>query len=162
VIVVDANLLIYAHVASFTQHETARQWLDEQINGSSRVGMPWPCLLGFIRIVTNPRVFERPETGPNAWKQVAAWLACDSIWIPRPTERHADILGDLIINLGIAANLVPDAHLAALAIEHGLTLYSTDSDFTRFPKLRFLNPLSGFPASDRLSRNEEHQRDRDD
>ena len=140
-ILVDANLLVYAHVASFTQHQVARAWLDQQISGSSRIGMPWPSLLAFIRIVTNPRLFERPETATNAWNQVVAWLACDSVWIPRPTERHADILGDLIVNSGVVANLVPDAHLAALAIEHGLTLYSTDTDFSRFPKLHFVNPI---------------------
>jgi len=141
VILIDANVLIYAHVASFTQHESARDWLDDQINGSTQVGMPWASLLAFLRIVTNPRIFERPESPSAAWNQVAGWIRCASVWIPQPTERHADILGSLIVNHGAEANLVPDAHLAALAIEHGLTLCTTDGDFSRFKNLRWLNPL---------------------
>lgn len=140
-ILVDANILIYAHVESFAQHAAARDWLDRQINGSARVGMPWASLLAFLRIVTNARVFERPEQISEAWKQVRAWLDCGSVWIPQPTERHPDILGDILVKAGADANLVPDAHLAALALEHGLTLCSTDGDFARFPKLRWLNPL---------------------
>jgi uncharacterized protein len=142
VILVDANILIYAHVESFTQHATARDWLDQQINGSTRVGMPWASLLAFLRIVTNARVFERPEQITEAWKQARAWLDCESVWIPYPTDRHAEILGDILVKTGADANLVPDAHLATLALEHGLTLCSTDGDFARFPMLRWLNPLS--------------------
>jgi uncharacterized protein len=105
------------------------------------VGLPWPSLLAFLRLVTNPRVFEQPEPVAQAWDQVVAWLACETAWTPRPGERHAEILGELLALPGIQANLVPDAHLAALAIEHGLTLYSTDGDFARFPRLRWTNPL---------------------
>jgi toxin-antitoxin system PIN domain toxin len=142
VILVDANILIYSYVESFTQHEIARDWLDDQINGSARVGMPWPSLLAFVRIVTNPRAFERPARISQTWNQVMAWLRCESVWIPQATERHAAVLGDLLVTAGAEANLVPDAHLAALAIEHGLTLCSTDGDFARFSKLRWLNPLT--------------------
>lgn len=142
-ILVDANILIYAHVDSFTQHAAARDWLDQQINGSTRVGVPWSSLLAFLRLVTNPRVFEHPESMADAWRQVCAWLDCESVWIPRPSERHADILGELLSQPGIEANLVPDAHLAALALEHGLTLYSTDGDFARFSRLKWNNPLTG-------------------
>jgi toxin-antitoxin system PIN domain toxin len=142
VILVDANILIYSYVESFTQHEIARDWLDDQINGYARVGMPWPSLLAFVRIVTNPRAFERPARISQTWNQVMAWLRCESIWIPQATERHAAVLGDLLVTAGAEANLVPDAHLAALAIEHGLTLCSTDGDFARFSKLRWLNPLT--------------------
>src|SRR6476646_4466639 len=106
--------------------------LDEQLNGSTRVGMPWVSLLAFLRIVTNPRVFEHPETIEGAWGQVRAWLGCEVVWTPQPTERHADLLGQLISLPGVVGNLVPDAHLAALAVEHGLTLCSTDGDFGRF------------------------------
>ncbi len=141
-ILVDANLLIYAHVASFSEHDGAHDWLDEQINGSAQVGMPWPSLLAFVRIVSNPRIFERPEHTVHAWNQVLAWLRCDTVWIPQPTERHASILGHLIAIDGVVdANMIPDAHLAALAIEHGLTLCSTDGDFARFKELRWINPL---------------------
>lgn len=141
VILVDANLLIYAHVESFKQHEVAREWLDGHLNGSIPVGLPWASLLAFLRIVTNPRVFGRPEPIIQAWKQVRAWLGCEPVWIPQPTERHIDLLDDLLLQSGAHANLVPDAHLAALALEHGLTLCSTDSDFSKFQKLNWLNPL---------------------
>ena len=121
----------------------ARRWLDQQLSGSVRVGLPWASLLAFLRLVTNPRVFERPEPIADAWRQVRQWLTCELVWIPQPTERHADVLDQLLALPGLHANLVPDAHMAALAIEHGLTLHSTDGDFARFPKLRWQNPLSG-------------------
>lgn len=140
-ILLDANLLIYAHVGSCPQHEAARDWLDGELNGVGPVGFPWPSLLAFLRLVTNPRLFERPETAASAWTQVTDWLDCDTAWIPQPTERHAEVLGRLLRLPGAQANLLPDAHLAALAIEHGLTLCSTDTDFARFPELRWLNPL---------------------
>jgi toxin-antitoxin system PIN domain toxin len=128
-ILVDANVLIYAHVRSFAQHARAKQWLDRRLAGSAQVGLPWPSLLSFLRLVTNRRVFERPESTDSAWHQVLAWLACDSVWIPQPTDRHAEVLGGVLKNVNVAANLIPDVHLAALAIEHGLTLCSTDGDF---------------------------------
>ena len=140
-ILVDANLLIYAHVTSFRQHEKARTWLDNQLNGNAPVGLPWHSVLGFVRLVSNPRIFEQPETIGGAWKQVEEWLECSPVWIPQPTERHREILGPLLINHTPRANLVPDAHLAALAIEHGLILCSTDGDFGRFPNLRWENPI---------------------
>ena len=141
-ILVDANILIYARVSSFAEHQLARDWLDRQLNGIPRVGLPWASLLAFLRIVTNPRVFERPEPIADAWGQVVTWLACDTAWMPEPTERHGEILGELFALPGVYANLVPDAHLAALAMEHGLTLCSTDGDFARFPGLSWLNPLA--------------------
>ena len=140
-ILVDANVLVYAHVSSFTQHNRARDWLDQQLNGAAPVGLPWASLLAFLRLVTNPRVFERPEPITDAWRQVLAWLDCETVWIPQPAERHTELLGQLLAIPGVQANYVPDAHLAALAIEHGLMLCSTDSDFARFPGLRWLNPL---------------------
>jgi uncharacterized protein len=87
-------------------------------------------------------VFEHPEPIGDAWKQVRAWLASESAWVPQPTERHADLLGELLALPGVHGNLVPDAHLAASAVEHGLTLCSTDGDFARFQGLRRLNPIS--------------------
>jgi toxin-antitoxin system PIN domain toxin len=141
VILVDANLLVYAHVASFPQHAAAHDWLDAQLNGTNRVGLPWPSLLAFLRLVSNPRVFERAEPIADAWAQVEAWLGCDAAWIPQPGERHAELLGELLAPPAVHANLAPDAHLAALAIEHGLVLCSTDSDFARFRRLRWTNPI---------------------
>jgi toxin-antitoxin system PIN domain toxin len=142
VILVDVNLLLYATNASAGQHRTAREWLDRQLFEAPRVGLPWTTLLGFLRLATNPRVIMRPLSMTAAWQQVTQWLACESAWIPSPTERHADVLGKLLAEPGIYGNLVPDAHLAALAIEHGLTLCSTDGDFARFSELKWLNPLS--------------------
>ena len=140
-ILVDANLLLYAHVSAFEQHKAARGWLDSQLNGTTRVGLPWPSLLAFLRIVTNPRVFQRPEPVHTAWEQVQEWLSCDVVWVPEPTERHATLLGKMLQASGVHGNLVPDAHLAALALEHGLTVCSTDGDFARFPGVRWVNPL---------------------
>jgi toxin-antitoxin system PIN domain toxin len=141
VILVDANLLVYAHVASLPQHTTARAWLDARLNGAAPVGLPWPSLLTFVRLVSNPRVFERPEPVADAWRQVEAWLDCRPAWVPLPTDRHREVMGQLMRHPGLRANLVPDAHLAALAIEHGLVLCSADGDFARFPGLRWEDPL---------------------
>ena len=140
-ILVDANLLIYAHVKGFAEHAAARSWLDGRLGGSGRVGLPWPSLLAFVRLVTNPRVFERPEAMKDAWHQVEAWLGAPAAWVPAPTARHAEVLADLMPAV-TRANLVPDAHLAALALEHGLTLCSTDGDFARFEGLAWENPVA--------------------
>lgn len=141
-ILVDANILIYAHVNSFTQHNVARQWLDQQLNGSTPVGLPWASVLAFLRLVTNPRVFEHAESITDAWLQVRTWLASETVWTPQPTARHAELLGEFLALPGVHGNLVPDAHLAALAMEHGLTLCSTDGDFARFRGLRWINPIA--------------------
>lgn len=140
-ILVDANILIYAHVPSLPHHDAARRWLESHLNNTSPVGLPWPSLLAFVRLVTNSRIFERPVSIAEAWDRVEEWLALPSVWIPQPTERHSQILGDLLKRAVDRPALVPDAHLAALAIEHDLTLCSTDRDFARFPGLRWSNPL---------------------
>jgi toxin-antitoxin system PIN domain toxin len=141
-ILVDANILIYAHVGSFVQHAVAREWLDRQLSGVPRVGLPWASLLAFLRIVTNPRIFDRPEPMSAAWDQVRAWLACETVWVPEPAERHVEFLGALLALPGVHAGLARDAHLAALAMEHGLILCSADGDFARFPDLRWMNPIA--------------------
>jgi toxin-antitoxin system PIN domain toxin len=140
-ILVDANLLVYARVASLPQHADAKRWLDERLNGTASVGLPWPSLLGFLRLVSNPRIFSKPESIASAWQQAGAWLDCPCVWVPAPTERHREVIGRLLTAGATRANLIPDAHLAALAIEHGLTLCSTDGDFARFPGLKWENPL---------------------
>jgi uncharacterized protein len=142
-ILLDTNLLIYASFAVLPQHRAASEWLDKQLSGPVRVGLPWPSLLGFLRVATNPRVFSKPASTEEAWNQVMAWFGCDPVWIPQPTERHTELLGKLLALPGVRANLVHDADLAALAIEHGLILCSTDGDFGRFPGLRWENPLAG-------------------
>jgi uncharacterized protein len=145
VILVDTNLLLYAHVATFPEHNAARTWLDDRLSGTAPVGLPWPTLLGFVRLISNPRVFERPEPVARAWHQVEQWLDCPPAWIPHPTDQHRAVLASLLAHVGNPANLVPDAHLAALALEHGLILCSTDGDFARFPRLRWENPLLRSP-----------------
>ena len=142
-ILVDVNLLIYATSARAAQHQAARDWLDTQLNGHSRVGLPWASLLGFLRIATNRRAFTDPMPMQRAWNQVEAWLSRDQVWTPQPTERHPEVLGALCGQPGVYGDLVSDCHLAALAIEHGLTLCSTDGDFARFRELKWENPLAG-------------------
>jgi uncharacterized protein len=127
VILVDVNILIYATNAESDQHAESRDWLDAKLSGPAPVGLPWASLLAFLRIATNPRAFRTPLSMAIAWQQVSNWLLSETVWTPEPTERHGAVLGNLLALLGAHGNLVPDAHLAALAIEHGLTLYSTDS-----------------------------------
>ncbi|MGH9175722.1 MAG: TA system VapC family ribonuclease toxin [Vicinamibacterales bacterium] len=98
--------------------------------------------MGFLRVATNARVTTRPVAISVAWEQLKAWQSVEVVWIPAPTERHAEVLGKLLAQPGVHGNLVPDAHLAALAIEHALTLCSTDRDFSRFQGLRWQNPLA--------------------
>jgi toxin-antitoxin system PIN domain toxin len=141
VILVDANILIYAKSVRSAHHACASKWLDAQLNGDAPVGLPWPVLLAFVRITTNNRAFPGAKSAAEQWQQAREWLACPPVWIPQPTERHAEVLGELLSLPGMGGNLVTDAHLAALAIEHGLTLCSADTDFARFRKLRWVNPL---------------------
>jgi uncharacterized protein len=143
VILVDANLLIYSQVSELKEHPAASAWFDDRLNDSgSRVGLPWSSLLAFIRIVANPRVFRRSTTVTAAWERVERWLELETVWIPTPTGRHPGILKRLLAETGEEGDLVPDAHLAALAIEHGLRLCSADRGFARFSGLRWENPLA--------------------
>jgi len=141
VILVDANLLLYAKICGYPQHSRAREWLDSKLNGSHRVGLPWPSLLAFLRISTNPRVFECPLPLGDAWQQVRSWLDLPKVWVPLATDRHAEVLEGVLADGEAGGNLVPGCHLAALAIEHGLVLCSADRDFSRFRDLRWENPL---------------------
>jgi toxin-antitoxin system PIN domain toxin len=141
-ILVDANILLYSHFSSYDVHERVRNWLDTQLNGATQVGLPWQSLLAFARIASNPRIYPRPQTVVGAWNQVRAWSSNRSAWIPQPTEQHGEILAEMIALPGMTSKLVMDAHLAAIAIGHGLTLCSSDRDFARFPKLRWFNPLA--------------------
>jgi uncharacterized protein len=141
VILVDANLLIYAVAPGLAQHELARDWLDRQLNQAPRVALPWPSILAFLRVTTNPRIFSAPVTLDRAWEQIGDWLAHDRVWIPQPTSRHTALLGSVLAETGGKSDLVPDAHLATLAIEHGLMRCTTDGDFARYSRLRLWNPL---------------------
>jgi toxin-antitoxin system PIN domain toxin len=137
----DANLLLFAVDQSSPFHAAAAAWLTEVLNGARRVAVPWPVLGAFVRISTHPRAAAHPLSPEQAWRHVESWLACDQVWIPNPTERHAEILGTLIVSYQLRGNLVGDAQLAALAIEHGLTVCSADTDFARFKEIRWVNPL---------------------
>lgn len=141
-IALDANLLLYAHISSFPQHQAASTWLEHQLTTAHRVALPWPSVLAFVRVATNPRVFSEPESLSEAWDQVEAWLDAEVVWIPSPTTRHRHVLAECLNIAGLQANDVPDAHLAALAIEHGLRLASADSGFARFSGLDWFNPLA--------------------
>ena len=112
------------------------------MNGAVSVGLPWVAILGFIRIATNPRIFDRPLDAESACMRVRSWLGRPQTVFIHPGDRHADILFGLLEAAGTAANLTTDAHLAALAIEHQAELHSTDADMARFPGLRWINPLA--------------------
>ena len=140
---VDANILLFAVDAASPFHEAAATWLTDRLNGPRNIGFPWSSLNAFLRISTHPRASTHPLTSDEAWSHVRDWLAAEPAWIPLPTERHADVLGSLMSTYQIRGNLVPDADLAAIAIEHGLTICSADTDFARFREISWENPLDG-------------------
>jgi toxin-antitoxin system PIN domain toxin len=142
VTLVDANVLLYAANRASPEHERARAWLDDRLNGTVPVGLPWPSLLAFVRLSSNPAVLRHPASPAEAWRQVEEWLACDPAWTPQPGDAHRVIVAGLLKVPWMTSRLVADAHLAAIAIEHGLTLCSTDGDFARFSGLRWENPLA--------------------
>jgi toxin-antitoxin system PIN domain toxin len=142
-IAVDANLLVYACAPTDERHEPAREWLNGAIDGTTPVAMPWESLVAFLRVVTNPRVFNPPAAMVDALDQVARWLASPNVWTPTPTPQHARYLAELITHHGLVGNDAHDAHLAALAISHGLQVASHDSGFARFPAARWFDPLAG-------------------
>ena len=140
-ILVDANLLLYAEDASSPEHEKAKSWWDAQLSGISPICLCWPVLTAFVRIATNRRVFHRPLTVVQATERVQTWLDQPCTRLVHPTAGHWEVLRPLLEKGQAMGNLVSDAHLAALAIEHGCELCSTDSDFARFPLLKWRNPL---------------------
>lgn len=141
---VDANILVYATNTSSPHHGRALEWLDANLASRPQtVGLPWPSLLGFLRLVTNPRVFSAPASPTAAWARIEDWIARAGAWIPQPTERHPVYLAQILRESNVAGDLVPDAHLAALALEHGLTVASADFDFARFASVRWFNPVRG-------------------
>ena len=139
---VDANILLYAVDEQSLPHDAARRWLEAALNGSRRVGLPWQSLLAFVRIVTHPRALATPLAPADAWSFVADWLDAPAAWVPQPGRGYRETLRRLVCELDLRGNLVSDAALAALALEHGLAVVSADSDFARFPGLTWLNPLA--------------------
>jgi len=138
--VVDANVLLYAVNADAPHHRTARRWLDAELNGMETVGFAWVVLLAFLRLSTNPSLFARPLAPGVAFDVVEAWLGQPAAVVLQPTPRHVDLLRGLLEPLGVAANLVNDAHLAGLALEHGAEVVSFDGDFARFGGVRWCMP----------------------
>lgn len=139
---VDANILLYAVDEKSRVHAAARNWLETVLNGQSRVGLPWQSLSAFVRIVTHPRALESPITPSEAWSFVDGWLDAPAAWLPVPGRGYREIFGSLVRNLDLRGNLVSDAALAALALEHGVPIASADSDFARFKEVRWLNPTA--------------------
>ncbi|HUA74993.1 MAG TPA: type II toxin-antitoxin system VapC family toxin [Solirubrobacteraceae bacterium] len=138
----DVNLFVYAYDALAPQHERAKTWLEDALSGSETVAFAWVALLGFIRLTTSRQRFAAPWGPEQALEVVDSWLAQPMATVVHPTARHASVLRDLLAPLGTGGNLTTDAHLAALAMEHGATLCSHDNDFSRFPGLRWEDPLT--------------------
>ncbi len=138
---VDANVLLYAVDSDSPFHEPARNWLETALNGTRRVGLPWQSLMAFVRIATNPRALREPLAPTDAWSFVEDWLDAPTVWTPQPGRGHREIVGRLVRDLDLRANLASDAALAALCIEHGLVMVSADSDFARFTEIEWLNPI---------------------
>jgi toxin-antitoxin system PIN domain toxin len=142
-ILVDANLILWAHHRPFPEHEAARTWWAATLSDTPFVGIAWPTILAFLRLSTHPRVLRKPVGIRDAWHEVTRWLDLDNVHLSVPGERHAAILGSLLVETHAAGNHTNDAHLAALAIEWGLELVSADRDFARYPGLRWRDPLAG-------------------
>ena len=141
-ILVDANILLYAEDQLSSRHDAAREWWDAQLSQSSPVCLCWTVLGAFIRIGTNPRVFEHPLSLDQALSRVQSWIDQPCTRIVNPTERHWTVFQNMLREGQAVANLVTDAHLAALAVEYGCELMSTDSDFSRFSGIQWRNPLT--------------------
>ena len=139
--IVDANILLYAVDRNSPFHERSSQWLEDVLNSPRRVGIPWQTLGAFLRIATHPRASRTPLPPAAAWEFVDEWLGLNNVWVPHASKETAAILGQLIERSQITANLVPDAQLAALAIQYGVPVVSNDSDFARFPECTWINPL---------------------
>lgn len=140
-IAVDANLLLYASDTSSVHHPAARRWFESALSGGESIGLTWAALLAFLRVGTNPRIRKDAFTVEEACDIVAGWLDHPDVTLLNPGDRHWQILRDVMTKGQVRGPLVTDAHLAALAIEHGATLATTDRDFARFPGLKFFNPV---------------------
>jgi uncharacterized protein len=140
-IIPDINLLVYAHNDQCPQHTKAKAWWEKLMNGREPVGLPWISAGGFIRLMTNPRVLERPMKVEQAVGHVRAWLEQEPVRILHPGERFGDLFLNFLLTLGTAGNMTTDAQFAALAVDYQAELHSNDTDFHRFPGLRWRNPL---------------------
>ena len=137
----DVNLLIHAYNTQFPPHERAKMWWEDKLGGTTGVALAWVTVLGFVRVITHPRILLNPLTVQEAFAIVDEWFDLPHFVLVHPSSQHLAILRSLLLQLGTAGNLTTDAHLAALAIERGLILHSTDADFARFDGLKWINPL---------------------
>lgn len=142
-ILVDANLILYAEDSLSPFHRRAQQWWDQQLSGADPVGLCWPVLTAFLRIATNARLHQRPLTSTEAAAKVQSWLDQPCVRLVEAGPAHWEILKSILLEVRVTGNLVSDAHLAALAIGHGAELCSTDNDFAIFNGLRWRNPIQG-------------------
>jgi toxin-antitoxin system PIN domain toxin len=142
VILVDVNLLIYAVDTDSPHHARASTWFATLLSGTTAVALAWLVIVAFVRITTHPGIMRRPQTPEQAIDFVDEWLAQPYVTLVAPGENHWPLFRNLLKTTGTAGNLVPDAHLAALAIEHGCPIYSADYDFKRFPGVEHVNPLA--------------------
>ncbi|MCY3951304.1 MAG: type II toxin-antitoxin system VapC family toxin [bacterium] len=140
-IVPDLNLLVYAHSTGAPLHEPARRWWEELVNGTEQVGVPWVVAAGFVRLLTHPDVLSDPAGPEQAVDLMAAWFRAPSVSPLNPGTRHLAIFRSMLGAAGVGGNLVTDAHIAALAVEYQAEVHSNDSDFARFPGLRWRNPI---------------------
>jgi len=141
VIVPDINLLMYAHFSEFGQHGEARRWWQELLGGREPFGMLWSVSIGFLRLTTHPNKLTMPLTSEQAVVVVESWLSHPHVSVLQPGSQHLSVLAELLTAVGRGGNVVPDAHIAALAIEHDAEVHTNDRDFARFPGLRWSNPL---------------------
>lgn len=140
-ILIDANLLIYAVDADSPHHGAAKQWLEDTLSGTERVGLAWIVVLAFLRITTRAAVLRHPLQADAAIAYVNSWLEQPFVELVGPGSNHWPVFRNLLTTTGTAANLTSDVHLAALAIEHDAAIASTDNDFRRFPGIDLVNPL---------------------
>jgi len=141
VILVDANLLLYAEDSLSEHHQSAAEWWDRRLSSAEPVCICWPVLNAFIRIGTNHRLQQRPLSLREVCERVQSWFEQPCVRLIQPTEHHWSIFQRMLKEANATGNLVSDAHLAALAIEHNCVLHSTDADLARFPNLKWKNPL---------------------
>jgi uncharacterized protein len=140
---IDVNLLVYAANRTAPEHMPAKSWLEKSLVGRPQtVAFPWLSVLGFLRVVSNRKIYSKPISVVTAWHQIQRWLDAPAAWIPAPGPRHRYVIGELIELMEPGSGQVSDLHLAALAIENGLTLASVDSGFATVPRLRWVNPLT--------------------
>jgi uncharacterized protein len=139
--IIDANLLLYAYNSDAPQQGMAAEWLRKLLESRETIALPWVTIWAFIRISTNSRIWPNPRPAKEAFAIVGEWLAQPGVVALHPGQLHAEILEKLVSDYGATGPLVTDAVLAALAIEYGASLASTDQGFRRFPDVRWLNPL---------------------